>query len=154
MFSFSKKADKEEKGKKPADDGDDDRWSKLAQQSYNNNNNNNKNKRSNEWNQSSRYTYPGMSEDSHYAQQPKIVEAQKNRQVWSGRRHVHWNYKPEKMEQNWRWPTNHMELEDIHNHLLHGDGEEVVWQDDVWGLQQYTQIPPNLPADKAKDKRK
>ncbi|KAL3520526.1 hypothetical protein ACH5RR_018675 [Cinchona calisaya] len=38
--------------------------------------------------------------------------------------------------------ANSKKLDDIHDHILnHGDGEEVVWEYDVWGLQLYTQIP-------------
>ena len=74
---------------------------------------------------------------------PEDIEFEKNRQeiFWGMKSWTKW-VRNEVELQNWQY-QNSKKLDEIHHHILnYGDGEEIVWQDDVWGLQNYTQIPP------------
>ncbi|KAL3520523.1 hypothetical protein ACH5RR_018672 [Cinchona calisaya] len=85
---------------------------------------------------------------------PRLIEYEKNKQnrYWGTERLILWRYDEVEM-QKWLY-ENSKKLDDIHNHILHhGDGEEIVWEYDVWGLQQYTEIPPEYRADHDKGKK-
>ncbi|CAI9103227.1 OLC1v1001675C1 [Oldenlandia corymbosa var. corymbosa] len=48
-----------------------------------------------------------------------------------------------------------MDVNELLNYVMHGDGEEVVWDDDVWNVRQIKrtredQPPPPLPTPEAK----
>lgn len=83
--------------------------------------------------------------DSRTIWTPRLIEYVKNVNIGWGTKEEDlvwdtWQHDEVGM-QNWQY-ENSKKLEDIHSHILyHGDGEEVVWQHDVWGLQQYTEIP-------------
>ncbi|KAL3520524.1 hypothetical protein ACH5RR_018673 [Cinchona calisaya] len=82
--------------------------------------------------------------DSYVKWTARLTEYEKNRPIdfWGMEDSMSavWNYDEMEME---KLPcANSKKLDDIHDHILnHGDGEEVVWEYDVWGLQLYTQIP-------------
>ncbi|KAL3520527.1 hypothetical protein ACH5RR_018676 [Cinchona calisaya] len=82
--------------------------------------------------------------DSYIKWAARLIEYEKNRPIdfWGMEDSMStvWNYDEMEME---KLPyANGKKLDDINDHILnHGDGEEVVWEYDVWGLQLYTQIP-------------
>lgn len=93
------------------------------------------------------------TKDSYFSWSYEMINEQNDASItlWGAEYLINWHYDVEQL-QNWLYQNSKI-LEDIHNHLLHyGDGEEALWQDDVWGLLQYTQIPEFHAKDEGRAK--
>lgn len=86
----------------------------------------------------------------HVALPRELIEKLKNKKDW-GRYRRQWTYDEEKVRRVWEWQAR-MVFEELFDRVFSGDGEKVVGEDDVWGLQQIKEVLPTPPLEeKPKD---
>ena len=88
----------------------------------------------------------------HVAQPHEIIEKLKNTKD-SGQRSFQWAYDEKQLQQVWEWQSE-MSFQELLSHVIYGEGEEVVWDDDVFGVQQNKEISqpqPQVSVEKFKD---